>query len=331
MSIAADRPPAWMAWLQLVRLPLLPSAIADATAAFLVGQQVLARGVWGNGSWVVLALVVAATSLMYLAGMALNDYFDYEIDLEERPQRPLPSGQIGRTTALALGLALLIGGVLLGAAAGVASGLLIENANPHAWLSGLLALLLAGAIVLYDGCAKQSWLGPPTMGACRGLNWLFGMSVGIAAADEPTWLGFTLAEALIAGGMALYVCGITLFAREEAEEESSLHTLLGGLALMLGGLALFAAHAWAAPFSETQRWWFLAAIAAIGFTIFRRALVATLNPQPTEVQGTVVLALRSLIILAAAVALFWAGIPWGLAVVALMLPALLLGRWLYST
>ena len=40
---------------------------------------------------------------IYAAGIALNDVFDYAIDLEERPGRPLPSGRVSRRFAAWLG------------------------------------------------------------------------------------------------------------------------------------------------------------------------------------------------------------------------------------
>ena len=47
--------------------------------------------------------LVAASSCLYLAGMALNDYADREVDAVERPGRPIPSGRV--SPAFALGLA----------------------------------------------------------------------------------------------------------------------------------------------------------------------------------------------------------------------------------
>ena len=32
----------------------------------------------------------------YTAGMILNDLLDYEVDVRERPERPLPSGAVSR-------------------------------------------------------------------------------------------------------------------------------------------------------------------------------------------------------------------------------------------
>ncbi len=53
---------------------------------------------------------------IYAAGIALNDVFDYEIDLKERPGRPLPSGRVSRRFAAWTGGGLLLLGPVLAAA-----------------------------------------------------------------------------------------------------------------------------------------------------------------------------------------------------------------------
>jgi geranylgeranylglycerol-phosphate geranylgeranyltransferase len=52
-----------------------------------------------------------STALILGAGNALNDYFDYEIDLVNRPKRPIPSGRITRSDTLMLSLALFLFGL----------------------------------------------------------------------------------------------------------------------------------------------------------------------------------------------------------------------------
>lgn len=47
-----------------------------------------------------LSIAVMATALGTAAGNAINDYFDREIDMINRPNRPIPSGRLTPTTAL---------------------------------------------------------------------------------------------------------------------------------------------------------------------------------------------------------------------------------------
>ncbi len=85
-------------YLALVRLPNVFTAMADVAMGFLFVQS---RG-WQWDPWWdswTLATLLAASGLLYMAGMVLNDVFDLETDRHERPDRPLPSGRIPLTTA----------------------------------------------------------------------------------------------------------------------------------------------------------------------------------------------------------------------------------------
>ena len=53
--------------------------------------------------------LVASSSCLYLAGMALNDYADRDVDAVERPGRPIPSGRVSPEFALGLAGALTAG------------------------------------------------------------------------------------------------------------------------------------------------------------------------------------------------------------------------------
>ena len=96
-------------YLQLVRLPNVFTAAADSLAGWLL----VGGGLAEPGRWLPLS---AASMAIYAAGIALNDVFDYEIDLDERPGRPLPSGRVSRRFAAWLGGILLALGPLPGRA-----------------------------------------------------------------------------------------------------------------------------------------------------------------------------------------------------------------------
>ncbi len=76
-------------------------------------------------------------------------------------------------------------------------------------------------------------------------------------------------------------------------------------------------------------WWLL--LAMLGFTIVRRSLSAALNPSPIAVQMAVKQAILSLIVLDAAATLMVCGPQLALMVLVLLVPAIVLGRWVYST
>ena len=97
-----ERTPGWLAYLQLFRLPNVFTAIADVLMGYLLVHRVLEPS-----DTFPLLLLVLASSLIYTAGMVLNDVFDYQVDCQERPQRPLPSGRISLGRARLLGLLML--------------------------------------------------------------------------------------------------------------------------------------------------------------------------------------------------------------------------------
>src|SRR5262249_37638612 len=148
---------------QLVRLPNVFTALADIGLGALVVGALPAR-------WLALLLLLWASACLYCAGMVWNDFFDVAQDSRERPFRPIPSGRVSRRQAA------LVGGILL--AAGVGFALLAGWALP-AWSSVpvVLAVLLVGAILGYDGLLKRTPAAPLLMGTCRFLNVLLGLSL----------------------------------------------------------------------------------------------------------------------------------------------------------
>jgi 4-hydroxybenzoate polyprenyltransferase len=262
--------------------------------------------------------------LLYTAGMVLNDVFDLEVDAKERPFRPLPSRQIGLATARAVGFALLLGGV----AAGWAAGLVPGPAAAFPWRSGLVATLLAAAVVLYDAYLKFTPLGPLGMGLCRLLNVLLGMSTADVAGSVAA--GFGPGQWLAAAGIGVYIVGVTWFARSEAGASRSA-VLVAAMLVMAAGAAILGASAnyLPAPAIKHTHYWIL--LGLLMLTVLRRCGVAAADPRPEKVQAAVKHSILSLIWLDAATGAAAAG-PWhGLAIAALLIPALLLGRWVYST
>jgi 1,4-dihydroxy-2-naphthoate octaprenyltransferase len=175
-------------YLQLIRLPNLFTAMADIMAGAWV-----AAGVSGSPFTPSIAALLLSSACLYAMGVVLNDYFDRDLDKVERPERPIPSGRISASAALTLGLALGIAGIGLSAFVNLTSL--------------LLAVLIAAFILIYDRFAKpHPVLGPVTMGICRGLNLLLGLSF-VPEQVLPYWW-------LSAFGI-VYITGVTLMARGE--------------------------------------------------------------------------------------------------------------------
>ncbi len=310
-------------YLRLFRLSNVFTAIADVTMGFLFVHRTLQP-------WPVFLLLAAASALLYTSGMVLNDVGDVEQDRQERPHRPLPAGRIAVAAARRLGWALLLSGVLCGGLAGVWG--LVDPAP--IWRSGLVATLLAGCVLLYDGGLKRTPVGPLGMGACRMLNVLLGMSVAAPWTVAPSVLGFGTHHLLAAGGIGLYIVGVTWFARTEATV-SRRGSLAAATVVMLAGIGLLGLlHAELPPgFPRTlgrDSTWFLL-LGLMAFVIVRRCVVAVAEPSPRRVQLAVRNCLRSLIFLDAAVALLVSQPVWSLVILAYLVPTIVLGLWIEST
>jgi 4-hydroxybenzoate polyprenyltransferase len=312
-----------LAYLQLFRAPNVFTAIADVTMGFVfvTGSLQPVAGFLG---------LAVASCLLYIAGMILNDVYDFEVDLRERPARPLPSGRISRRWAQMLGYGMLAGGVLLASGVGLSAAL----QPPLAWRPGAVAVLLAVCVIAYDKLLKKTPLGPLAMGSCRFFNVLLGMSLG--ATGDLTPLGCDAAHLVVAGGIGVYIMGVTWFARTEARESRRL--LLGfGVGLMAAGVVMLAFFPKFAPPELARRFHFEAtfvwpmAIFLLTVSILRRCLVAIAHPSPEQVQAAVKQCILSLIVLDASVALLMADWPYAVGILTLLAPTLLLGKWVYST
>jgi 1,4-dihydroxy-2-naphthoate octaprenyltransferase len=296
---------------QLVRLPALPTALADVCLGALATDAL-------PGHLLPFFFLLLATACLYSAGMVWNDYFDQDQDRRERPTRPLPSGLVTPREAVRLGLGLLAAGVCFACLAGATHPAASGAAQS---LSPILALMLVGAILLYDRWLKRMWLGPLGMGTCRFLNALLAVSVSGAL----TWPGLHLA--LIVG---LYIVGVTWFARTEARR-SNPFALGGAAVVMLLSLIL------ALPLPLYGEWGhssplFPYLLVALGFIVGIPVYQAIVKPVPERVQAGVKRALFGLILFDAVLASAFAG-SMGLMILLLLMPALYLNRkrWLYAT
>ncbi len=307
------------AYAELVRLPNLFTAMADIVMGFLFTHP---HGL-SPGDERILGLLLGASTALYAAGVVLNDVFDFQTDLRERPGRPLPSGRVSLPIARVIGWGLLAVGVALGAGAARFAG---------AWWPGIVAAALAGCVLFYDGFLKKTLAGPLGMGACRMLNVLLGMSA--LRSDGAFSLPWDKADWLVAGALGLYIVGVTWFAQGEAGRSKRL-TLAMATAVMLVGIGLlYWLPAWVAtpvPMLQVEPWrWtvFLGALA--GYTAFR-GLLAIRNPGPQWVQMTVTGLIHTLVFLDAAACFVVQDIPGAFFVLLFVFPASLLGHWLYST
>jgi hypothetical protein len=143
-------------YLQLTRPANLVTAIADILAGMAIAQFTF--------SSFEPVLLVLSTLGLYGGGVVMNDVFDAKLDATERPERPIPSGRVPLRSATMMGLSLLFMGILAAAL--------------FSFVSGLIAITIALLTVIYNRFAKHHvFLGPLTMGMCRGGNLILGISV----------------------------------------------------------------------------------------------------------------------------------------------------------
>jgi 4-hydroxybenzoate polyprenyltransferase len=295
---------------QLVRLPNAFTAMADIVLGFLVTWQIGAR----FGPFI---CVLIASTLLYWAGMVWNDYFDLDEDRRDRPGRPLASGRIPLATAVWLGIGFFAGGILF-------AFLADAQAESMRFVSTSIAICLVVAILLYDGALKATLLGPFTMGLCRFLNILLGLSV---IGDFPPGWGF-----LLAAVVGIYVAGVTLFARSEAQasDPNDLRTAAAviGASLLLALAVPALAQARAADVSTS--FFFPYLLVAFAFYLGLGVVPAIRSPSAGKVQSAVKRAILGLVLLDALLASSLVGTV-GLLLGLLLLPGIYLGRWVYST
>ncbi len=298
-----------LAYLQLIRLPNVVTAAADSLAGWLlVTGSLLAPSRW--------LPLLASSMVLYASGIMLNDVFDFEDDRLERPTRPLPSGRARRRTAAWLGGL----GLALGPCVALASGFAS---------SGVLAAALALTILSYDAGLKRTWLGPAVMGACRGLNFLLGMTHAAALGGPIAWI------AALAYGV--FVAGITIGSRSEAVGGARA-PLFAGLLFQLTAVFALAAVGFCAtrfPSADADRPVIplegMLVLALVALALSVAALRAIERPVPVIIQKYVKTGILSLVWLHVGLVAAVRGPELALPIAALWLPAFLLARWLYST
>ena len=270
------------AYIQLCRPANLPTAAADilAGAGIVMGISLVAEQgpavPWSSmeiplGDLILLCL---SSIFLYAGGVVLNDFFDADLDAVERPERPIPSGQVSRAAVLRFGLILILIGI----------GLAVL-CRPE---SGAIAFALSGMIVLYDWKAKHTALGGPlAMGSCRALNLLLGMSLLPVAP-----IGYYLAIPL------LFIGAITAISQGEVKGgKRKTQSLAAVLYALVGALLLF----WAVE--AKAHWWWTAGLLGFFYALVGPPLVqAWKNPEAKNIRKAVKWGVISLIVLDAAMA-----------------------------
>jgi len=208
-------------YLELIRPPNLITAAADILAGFAISGSILHFSIFGGVEISIseplhLWLLIFASICIYGGGITLNDVFDAFADAVERPERPIPRRAITRQHAMIFGYLLLM--------AGTATALFVG------YVSGVVALLVAGCAVLYNYRAKHHLVfGPLTMGLCRAGNLLLGMT----AVPDAFFQEYSLAIIPL-----IYIASVTLIGRGEVSGGRRSWLLTGGFGYLVTIIAL---------------------------------------------------------------------------------------------
>lgn len=280
-----------------------PANIVTAVSDILAGTAI--AGFLSHASstidWLNILFLVAATKGLYGGGIVLNDVFDLELDKVERPERPIPSGQVSKNKALTLAVSLY--------ALGIVFAFLCSPT------SGIIAIAIAICASLYDKYGKHhGLLGPLNMGACRGLNLLLGMSV--LPLDMSSNLLFICFIPVI------FVAAITLTSQGEVLGNNKLSIifaltldfLVGGTILTLGWIGV-------------MDFWMLLPFAVLWIGMnFSAKLQAIIHNEPQNIMKAVKMGVISLIPLNASYVAGFSNWMFGLAVLLLLPISIILAK-----
>ncbi len=152
----ADRMKEWTK--TLVDILRLRNGLMSFLGVLIAAEIVL----YGGQIMLPIKVIIAGISaaLITSAGNIINDYFDFEIDRVNRPERPIPSGRVSRSDALMLSFALFMIGLGLAkyvniyclALAGLNSILLIvygKYSKKMFILSNLIVSYLVASIFIF--------------------------------------------------------------------------------------------------------------------------------------------------------------------------------------
>jgi 4-hydroxybenzoate polyprenyltransferase len=292
---------------RLLRLPNVFTAFADI-ALGLCATYALSPSVVDDAFCWKAALLLLASGCLYSAGMVWNDYFDLAEDQRDRPFRPLPAGRISVRTAVIIGTLLLLGGWACAAATGK-TGAIVGGA-------------LVAAILAYDARIKRTSAAPFGMALCRFLNVLLGLSLADGAALPVS------TRVHLALTVGVYIVGVTWFARTEEKRSDPKVLTKAALVMLAAALLALAAATRVPPGTSSPLFPYL--LVAWGFWVGGPVVAAVRKPTPDRVQAGVKRAIFGLVGLDALLACVFVGTP-GLLLILLLPPALLLGKWVYST
>ncbi len=285
-----------MGFLQLMRPANVVTSVADVLAGIAVSGFLMNVSLSLNYIYPVMLLCIATIGL-YGGGVVFNDVFDATLDKVERPERPIPKGVVAIGEAAALGIILLLTGII--------------TATMVSETSGLLALSIAIAALVYNKWSKHHLLaGPLNMGLCRGLNLLLGISIVTSSLQQWWFIAFV---------PIIYIAAITMISRGEVHGGSKRTLYFAALlyTLVIAGILLLS-------FNKGLIAWTIVFLLPFAWMIFSKLIKAIQNPLPQNIGKAVKAGVIALILMNAA----WAAAFGALYIAFIIILLLPLSLWL---
>ncbi|MFL6525809.1 MAG: UbiA family prenyltransferase [Nitrososphaera sp.] len=288
-------------YLLLIRLPNVFTTPSNILAGYFAAIAV------AQADGLELIALMGSSSSLYVAGIVLNDYFDIEIDRKERPFRPLPSGNISKNHALAIGIVAIL-----------AANIIAAMISP---ISLAVTVAISLTIIAYDYRLKHNVSGPFAMSGARFLNVILGASAALLYLNSHSYGILGVAST----SLFVFVISITILSRKEVSNETPNSTIpilmVIGVILAVAASGLFLQLKWAFLLN-------LSIFAGVMFVTFKQHLT---NEQQHSVQKAVRNMVLSIIILDSVFVSGTAGLLYGLSTLLLILPAVVLAKKLYVT
>ncbi|MHC4660057.1 MAG: UbiA family prenyltransferase [Planctomycetota bacterium] len=273
------------AWLQLLRPPNLFTVPGDPLAGFFLASLAAPN----PPELVAVLPCLGASLLIYVSGLLFNDYFDREIDMRERPERPIPSGRVNAKSVLVFAVIAMVSGIGISYVAGL-----------HVFI---VAVSLALLVLLYNIKLKHvPHAGPLNMALCRGISVLLGGAVVLYYKSNSMFMTSVLITAYI------YIVSEIAYTETSQDKRKRLISRLTGIPFLLALYVYLDADLW--PFNL----WALMVSAAVMSAAFFYSLHISKRireaENPVDVQKGVGSLIRGLLLIQAALcALFyWQGL-----------------------
>jgi 4-hydroxybenzoate polyprenyltransferase len=292
-------------YLLLIRLPntftapsnILTGYFAITSLAYAHSQQ--------------LFILILSSVLIYIAGTVFNDYFDIEIDLKERPYRPLPAGTITKQKAFVIAIVSLVSANILAFAV--------------SWSSFVISTILSATVISYDFRLKNTVIGPITMGAARFLNVILGASPALFVLLANN--NFFVRMIFVSLSIFLYVLAISLLSRKEIDGMQTRRTIVGSFFIVF---TVIASLSFAGFLGIFKMEFFANLILFAGIIIITFRQTKSRNSS-LVIQKAIKNMVISIIVLDSVFISGSIGLYYGLATLLLIIPSIIFSRKLYVT